>query len=416
MKVRIVTTSYPHVGGIAAIVRVVAARMAEEGETEIFCLNRSRDRWTEGRVSVVAMGVGRLNQLVFPFMWATVVATFLGVLVRQARQPAAVLVSQDGYAVGLGTGLAARVCRVRHVQMDHGTATNILDQKWEQGTLHALGGSRSLRGFLFRLGGPSRRLVVRWAPRFADLVLFSGHELGEFYERLGARAPKQGTYCHLIDTNLFRPAAADERSMAREALGVPNDATLAVISGRLDPEKGLEWSIPALVRALEQQPSLHLIVVGHGSRAAWTRQQLTPFVERGRARFIDPLDPGPLRSLLAASDLQVYSGEVGCAFSIALLEGMACGCAPIATPVPRAHADVITPVLGWITPVGDGDALTSVVVSAAGDHSGIADRGAACHEYVRAHHDAWGAAGEELVQLILAEQESPMDHGWRPRG
>lgn len=401
MSVRIVTTSYPHVGGIAAIVRVVAARMAEGSDTEIFCINRSRDRWPEGRVSVVAMGVGRLNQLVFPFMWATVATAFFGVLVRHARRPADVLVSQDGYAVGLGTGLAARLCRVRHVQMDHGTATNILDEKWEHGTVHALGGIRSLRGLLFRLGGPSRRLIVRWAPRFADLVLFSGHELGEFYEQLGDRAPNRATYRHLIDTSLFRPAAGDERLATRASLGVPSDATLAVISGRLDAEKGLEWSIPALVRALELRPSLHLIVVGHGSRAEWIRQQLSPYVDRGRALLIEPLDPVSLRSLLAASDVQVYSGEVGCAFSIALLEGMACGCAPIATPVPRAHADVITPTLGWITPVGDGDTLTSVVVSAVDDRTGIANRGIACHDYVRTHHDAWGTAGEDLVRLIL---------------
>lgn len=400
MRVRIVTTSYPHVGGIAAIVRVLGSRTAQDYDAEIFCLNRRRGRWQEGDVSVVAMGTGRLNQALFPFMWLTLARTFVALVARQVVRPAVVLVSQDGYAVGLATGLAARMCRVRHVQMDHGTATNMLDRQWEDGTERRLGGPSTLRGRLFRLGRRSRRMIVHLAPRVADRVVCGGYELGDLYDELAIPAQRRSGYAHLIDTRLFRPVTAEERAEVRASLRVPDEATLAIVSGRLDEEKGLEWSVPAIAAALQDDPRLHVLVVGHGSRGAWVWAQLSPFADEGRATVLDPAEPARLHRLLGAADVQVYSGEVGCGFSIALLEGMACGCVPIATPVPRAHADVITPQLGWVVPVGDHGALTAALLAAADDKVGLAQRAAACQRHVVDNHDAWGRAGAELLRVI----------------
>jgi len=132
--------------------------------------------------------------------------------------------------------------------------------------------------------------------------------------------------------------------------------------------------------------ALYVLMGGDGV----LRSFIEGFIEKnglgGRVRLLGALDRDGVRQVLQISDLHVYAGVMGCSFSIALLEAMACGNASIVTPVPAAHREVVTAERGWIVPPRDVAALERALRQALGNRARLAEMGDSARRYIVENH------------------------------
>jgi glycosyltransferase involved in cell wall biosynthesis len=163
-----------------------------------------------------------------------------------------------------------------------------------------------------------------------------------------------------VDPVRFAPASAAERRDLRATLRLPPEP-LAVYAGRLAPEKGVDVLLEAWAEARRRGLRGSLAVVGDGPERERLAAQAIDLAILDSARFAGATaDVSPW--LRAADVLVLPSRTEG--LSVALLEGMSCGLAVVATDVgatretagegalvvpperPRAFAEALRAVLG----------------------------------------------------------------------
>lgn len=129
-----------------------------------------------------------------------------------------------------------------------------------------------------------------------------------------------------VHLDRFRPATAEQRQLARNALDIPDAARVAVFVGHEFDRKGL----PFLLGALEGLDDHHVIVVGGTpAQVEAQRRALTPSVA-SRVHWLGRV-PDP-RQALAAADVLVLPSAYE-ANPLVVLEALASGLQVVATPV-----------------------------------------------------------------------------------
>jgi glycosyltransferase involved in cell wall biosynthesis len=177
--------------------------------------------------------------------------------------------------------------------------------------------------------------------------------------------------------------------------------------GRLSvPQKRVLDLIPLAAELVARGAAFELHVAGEGPDGSALRAGLERAAP-GRAVFHGRLEPEQVAGYLAGKHvfLSVSSFE---GTSIAMLEAMGQGLAPVVTDVSGAR-DVIEPgVSGWVVPVGDGAALADRLAALARDPGAAARAGRAAWEAVRARYGLEASARALAAALHAAAA--------RPRG
>lgn len=222
-------------------------------------------------------------------------------------------------------------------------------------------------GFYFHeaMAPAKRRLHVgleRFGRRFTDVLFTQSAEDAET-----ARAERIAPGGHVlaigngVDPAVFRPGSADERAAARAALGVSDDAVVALMIGRMVAEKGY----PELFEALARVPGLTLVCVGtrlesdHAGdvAAALARAQAAPAVT-ARLRLLGYRTD--VAQLLRGADLFVLpSHREGMPRSI--IEAMMTGLPVVATRIRGAREQVLDGETGLLVPVRAPEALAEAL-------------------------------------------------------
>ena len=276
----------------------------------------------------------------------------------RAAGPAQLIVT-NGY---LGAGFPATIPRV-HVY--HGTM--VCDALSIRGSVPGRELGRRLLG-----GGLAEALSARHAT-VVSVSRSAAAEVRRFY-----RVRTDAVLTNAIDTEIFRPLP---RSDARAALGVPEDARLALFVGRPEARKGAH-----LLPGAARRAGYELAIAGAG--------------ELDGARQLGVLAPHRLAIAYSAADCVVLpSSYEACSFVV--LEALACGAPLVATRV------------GWMNDLLEcHPAYDALCVSRSEDE--IADRLmrldqlsapellADVRAWVRAHHnlDTYACQWHELLKRI----------------
>lgn len=151
------------------------------------------------------------------------------------------------------------------------------------------------------------------------------------------------------------PNPISEACMEIGRASVRSRVRRVVAVGRLIPLKGFDSLIAAFDRVASSHPDWSLVIAGQGPLEDALRTQALSTPWGNRIEFAGLLQKP--EELLAASEIFVLSSRIE-GFPNALLEGMACGCAVIATDCPSGPAEILTNgVDGLLVPVDDIEAL-----------------------------------------------------------
>ncbi|NOY45286.1 MAG: glycosyltransferase [Deltaproteobacteria bacterium] len=213
-----------------------------------------------------------------------------------------------------------------------------------------------------------RRLLSRWVREYTCVSRAIERWLEE---EVRVRRPVNQIY-NGVDTEVYRPGPGHG---IRSELGIPPDAFVAGIVGRLDPIKDHPTLFRAFSLLREKVPSARLLVVGDGPE----RARLESLGGEGALFLGDRTDvPEILRTL----DVFVLSSRNE-GISNTVLEAMAAGLPVVATRVGGNPELVAEGETGTLVPPGDTEALCQALA------------GYALHpDRARSH----GRAGRNLVE------------------
>lgn len=234
-----------------------------------------------------------------------------------------------------------------------------------------------------RRAGLLGRLRVRCLARFVERITTINPENARLLEEVGVPLERQASIPNGIDMQVYRPATAEERQMARDALGLSQDSVVVLYLGRLVPFKRVDLLIDAWQKVRSDRARV-LLIVGEGPTSHALREQA---IRLGSdARFDGPTQDSS--SYLRAADIFVLpSGDHDLrqyeGLSVALLEAMAAGLTPVVTEGPGNDVLVPDATSGLRFPIGDLEALTARLEQAIGDPELRASIGPRAHERVR---------------------------------
>ncbi len=193
--------------------------------------------------------------------------------------------------------------------------------------------------------------------RASDLVFaLSEAERDYMVERLGIEAERVRVTANGVpDSFLERVAAAGPN---------PGGPAIAML-GAHRAAKGIDYGAEALATALQADPQLQVSFFGTGVPKETTMARF-PTDLQPRVRVLESYRRDDLPQLLAGHSLALFpSFSEG--FSLALVEAMACGVAPVAADIPANHAAVSAGVNGVFFPVGDAAAASAAILRLRGD-------------------------------------------------
>lgn len=210
-----------------------------------------------------------------------------------------------------------------------------------------------------------------------------------------------------VDVDLFRPARQGERDAAREAFGLPRDATVIVTCSMLYPRK----NVIALVRAAATMKARPLCVVmagPPGPDARYLEQldaEIAKLPEGVEVRLLGSLEPDRLAELQRAADIYALMSRAE-GLPNALLEGMATGLACVASDIPGS-ADVLKDGGGGVlVPLDDDVRLAEVLDRLAADGDERSRLGAEARRHILDHYSFAKIASRyrRLYEWLLGER------------
>jgi len=202
-----------------------------------------------------------------------------------------------------------------------------------------------------------RRFICRFLARFTDLSLAVSPGVKDYLvKEIGLAPDKIRVVANGVDIAAID--AARPRAEMRRELGLPEDAPVIGLVGRLDHwGKGHKELFAAMARLTARYP-VQALIVGGGRRAAEIKQAAADLGLAGQVHFLGSRRDVP--DLLHAMDIFVlpsYSEGL----SLALMEAMAASLPVVATTV-GGNPDLVTDgVTGLLIPPKDADTLAAAL-------------------------------------------------------
>lgn len=212
---------------------------------------------------------------------------------------------------------------------------------------------------------------LRWFHNRAAATLVPTSALAEELQARGFR--NVGILSRGVDTRLFHPG---RRSVAlRKSWGAGPDDLVALIVGRLAPEKNLSLALEAFAVLQRQRPESRLVVVGDGPLLEPLSQS------HPDCRFTGVKQGEDLATHYASADLFLFPSLTE-TFGNVVCEALASGLPVVAFDSAAASSLIMTGRNGICVPPGDSQAFVAAASHLASLHPGKSERRAECADSI----------------------------------
>jgi glycosyltransferase involved in cell wall biosynthesis len=225
-----------------------------------------------------------------------------------------------------------------------------------------------------------RKLLVQAAGYIAISTVVRDEFIAE-----GVDPARVRTIPNAVNLDRFHRVDAKRKQASRRQLGLSDDALVVVYTGRLVSYKGLPLLLEVWEALHRRYDGAKLLLVGPGSLDIQNcEDELKEFVRAKSlthcVEFTGSVADVP--TYLQASDIFVFPTENE-AFGLSLIEAMACGVAPISTPVGGIKDIIQDGKNGLFVPVGNKAELAAALDRLMTDRALTAELGAAAEETAR---------------------------------
>jgi len=180
-------------------------------------------------------------------------------------------------------------------------------------------------------------LVERMLGRIGTTVAISNDEAGFARNVLGVRLDRIRVIHNSVDSSRFSPATPEQRRTARDALGIPRDAVVLAMIGRMCWQKDPVTAYAGVAPVCTGNPDLLLIHLGWGKWKQYLLECAERLGIRKQIRIVDYADDP--RSFYSAIDALVVSSRYEAGWPLVLLEAMACNL-PVVAATGMGMSDV----------------------------------------------------------------------------
>lgn len=239
---------------------------------------------------------------------------------------------------------------------------------------------------------------LRWFHNRTAVTLAPTRKLADALARRGFH--NVGVLSRGVDTRLFHP---DRRSAAlRASWGVGKQDVVAIVVGRLAPEKNLDLALQAFAALRRHHPGAHMIFVGDGP----LREKLTR--QYPDCRFVGIRRGEDLAEHYASADLFLFPSLTE-TFGNVVSEALASGLPVVAFDYAAASDLIVTNENGRCVPPGDNTAFIDATVAVSAVKPPDTDCRSRCAGSVS--HLAWSHIHDRYAALL---HETILHHPARP--
>jgi len=191
-------------------------------------------------------------------------------------------------------------------------------------------------------------------------------------------------------------------------VGLPAPGPMVLTVGRLEPRKGVQHLLRAMVLVRARVPGAHLVVVGDGpDRAALERAARDASVP---VHFVGRVPDATLPAYYQAADIVCAPALGGESFGIVLLEAMACGKPLVASAIEGYTALTGDSGLVAFVPPGESNGIASALIALLEDRERRASIGRASRRFADAYD--W----RRIARRLEAIYERVQSAAHRPKG
>ena len=245
-----------------------------------------------------------------------------------------------------------------------------------------------------------KRFLQRGLVRSYDAFLPIGSANRDFYKSYGIDANRMFDASYCVENKRFERAAAEalpQRANLREQWQIPQDAVCFLYCGKFESKKHPIELIHAFFEAHQQNPKLHLLMVGDGVLRA-TCEQIVNESQRP-VTFAGFLNQGEIVNAYVASDCLVLPSDHGETWGLVTNEAMACSRPAIVSDQVGCAQDLIQEgVTGFVFPFGDWEALARILVRCSTKNIDLRQMGRNAHAQVQQYSPE--AAAEGIVKAV----------------
>jgi glycosyltransferase involved in cell wall biosynthesis len=200
-----------------------------------------------------------------------------------------------------------------------------------------------------------RTALGRWKLRRLRSVfsayLCLNEEIRREFLDLGFSPERLVLFRNGVDDTFFRPREKEDRKELRLALEWTGK-TVALFTGRLEPQKNLPFLLKAWKGVAAKRPEALLVIAGDGGEEEKLRTLAGDPSLAAAVSFTGRADSEGLRRMLQAADLFIMP-SLSEGMSNAVLEAMACGLPVAASDIPGNRDLVRSGETGFLFPLGD---------------------------------------------------------------
>ena len=221
-------------------------------------------------------------------------------------------------------------------------------------TIMKFSGSNTIRPLARSRAG---RFELSCLRRWSVPVMLLNDAMVDEAESVGLRRSQTLFMPNPVDVSLFSPPTGEEKLRRREEFGISEESFVVIYTGRLSAEKGLRYLIEGVLKAMETEASIQLLLIGDGPyRVELEALAASRNSAADRIRFVGRVAPDTIPIWLSVADVfALVSPNEG--FSCALAEAMAIGLPSLVSDIPANAQLVRDGVHGLTVPVGDTEAI-----------------------------------------------------------